>query len=443
LFAHTVGYVGRINPKEQAGFDKLERERYASTTTIGKIGLEKFYESQLHGNVGQENIETDARGRILQVLETEKPVAGANLDLFLRADLQEKAIELLAGRRGSVVALNVENGGVLTMVSAPSFDPNLFVLGISQKDYSKLIDNRDLPMFNRSIQGQYPAGSTIKPMLGLTGLQEKVITPDFTIKDPGFYQLENDERLYREWKRQGHGNKVDLYQAIVESCDIFFYDMGKNLGVDRMHPVGIPFGLGSKTNIDIPSERSGLWPSREWKRNVRGSAWYPGNSLNMSIGQGDVLTTPLQLAVMVATIARKGETLEPRLVHKIDGQEVELVTRTPYEAEEEYWQLIYKSMRDVLESQHGTAHTISRGMAFSMAGKTGTAQVVSIAQDEEYDSEALSERNRDHALFVAFAPIENPKIAISVVIENGEKSSQAAKVARDLAALYLEGLSEQ
>jgi penicillin-binding protein 2 len=442
LFAHTVGYVGSINANEQANFDKSQRERYAATSRIGKIGLEKYYEAQLHGDVGQENIETDARGRILRVLETDKPIAGADLDLFLRRDLQKKAVELLADRRGSVVAIDVQTGGVLTMVSAPSFDPNAFVLGISQKDYSKLIDNRDLPMFNRAIQGQYPAGSTVKPMLGLAGLQEQVITPDFSIKDYGYYQLENDDRLYREWKRDGHGAKVNLYQAIVESCDIFFYDMGWNLGVDRMHPAGVPFGLGHKTNIDIPSERSGLWPSREWKRNVRGLAWYPGNSLNMSIGQGDVLTTPLQLAVMTATLARKGEMLEPRLVHKINGEELELIAREPYYAEEEHWALIFKSMRDVLAAPKGTAHSISSGMTFSMAGKTGTAQVVSIAQDEEYDSEALSERNRDHALFVAFAPIEEPKIAISVVIENGEKSSQAAKVARELAELYLESVDE-
>ena len=437
LLTHTLGYVGRINEAELSRFDNDDLARYAGTDSIGKIGLEREYESILLGQPGQETIETDARGRVLRVVDEVSPKAGSDVHLFLDLDVQQKAEALMAGRRGAVVALDVASGGVLALVSTPSYDPNPFVTGISSSAYRLLNQSRDLPLFNRTIQGQYPPGSTVKPMLGLGGLKYRLISPDTKIFDPGVYQLENDERVYRDWKKGGHGGRVDLHRAIVESCDIFFYDLGFRMGVDRMHTFGDQFGMGQRSGIDIPNESTGLWPSREWKRTVRDQAWYPGNSLNMSIGQGDVLATPLQLAAMTATIARRGEYIEPRLAARIAGEATEAHIRGRVEVEPEYWSLVMESMRDVVHSARGTALVVGRGMRFEMAGKTGTAQVVGIAQDEEYDSEALAERHRDHALFVGFAPYENPQIAIAVVIENGEKSSKAGAVARDVIAEYL------
>ena len=437
LFTHVIGYVGRINEREQSAFDEEQVYQYAGTRTIGKIGIEKYYEGMLHGEVGQEKIETDARGRILRVVETDDPVAGKNLDLFLNVDVQIAAQKAMDGRRGAIVALDIQTGGVVAFLSSPSYDPNLFVTGISEKKYSVLNTSSDLPLFNRVIQGQYPPGSTVKPVLGLGGLETGIISEFTRVPDPGYYQLENDDRLFRGWKKGGHGPDVDLHQAIVESVDVFYYDLGFKMGVDRMHEYGLHFGLGAATNIDVPSERSGLWPSREWKKRVRGLDWYPGNSLNMSIGQGDVLATPIQLAAMTSTIARRGTYVEPRLVKTINGEPVPKIIRSELSAVPENWDLIFRSMRDVVHAANGTAQSIDKNLSFMMAGKTGTAQVVSIAQDGEYDSEALSERNRDHALFVGFAPYENPQIAVAVVIENGEKSSEAGEVAKMVMSEYL------
>ncbi|WP_096085414.1 penicillin-binding protein 2 [Agaribacterium haliotis] len=437
LFSHVGGYVGRIDEREQNRFDDEQKRLYAGTDSIGKIGLEKFYESVLLGSVGQEKIETNARGRALRVVDAQPPQAGSDIELFLDVDVQKAASEAMAGRRGAVVAIDVDSGGVVAMLSAPAFDPNLFVTGISSRDYRALNDNLDLPLFNRSIQAQYPPGSTLKPMLGLGGLEYGIISEFTRVPDPGWYQLENDERLYRDWKRGGHGAKVGLHQAIVESCDVFFYDLGKRMGVDKMHEFGNYFGLGQHTNIDVPSERKGLWPSRAWKKNVRGLNWYPGNSLNMSIGQGDVLATPLQLAAMTVAMANKGRFIEPRLAKSIAGESTQMTVRSTYEGKDANWAQVLKGMKDVVHSPRGTAQSLNRDLNFTMAGKTGTAQVVSIAQEEEYDSEALLERHRDHALFVGFAPAENPRIAVAVVIENGEKSSEAGAVAKAVMKSYL------
>lgn len=443
LLAHVVGYVGRVDIEELSNFTPEEQSRYSGTQSIGKIGLEKFYEAQLLGYPGEENIETNARGRVLRVLERHDPVAGHDLSLFLDVELQQAAVEALGDYKGAIVAIDVETGGVLSLVSNPGYDPNLFVTGISNKDYQQLRTSTDLPLLNRAIQGQYPPGSTVKPMLGLAGLEYNFTTAQSRIRDPGFYQLENDKRLYREWKKGGHGQSVDLYEAIVESCDVFFYDLGFRMGVDRMYAFGLHFGLGSRSNLDIPSERSGLWPSRAWKKKARGLNWYPGNSLNMSIGQGDVLTTPLQLAVMASVLANRGVLIEPRLVKQIGHIATKKVVRSIYMGKDSNWDLIVQSMVGVLHSSQGTARSIARDMSFKMAGKTGTAQVVSIAQNAEYDSEALTERNRDHALFVGFAPAKDPKIAFAVVIENGEKSSRAARISRKIAEKYLMIRAEQ
>lgn len=437
IYAHAIGYVGRINERELSNFTPEINSRYSGTQSIGKIGLERSYELDLLGEPGQEQIETDARGRVHRVLDSVDPVAGKDLELFLRSDVQLAAYDALADKRGAVVAIDVDSGGVVALVSTPGYDPNLFVTGISTVDYMALNKSKDLPLFNRTIQGQYPPGSTVKPILGLGGLETGTVSTLSSVPDPGYYQLKNDERLYREWKKGGHGAHISLKQAIVESCDIYFYDLGFRMGVDQMHSFGLHFGMGSRTAIDIPSERSGLWPSREWKRQARGVAWYPGNSLNMSIGQGDVLMTPLQLAVMTSVFANKGEFIQPRLVKTVGGIETSKVVRSSYEVDEDNWNFIAQSMRDSVHSRRGTANSVGRNMTFEIAGKTGTAQVVGIAQDAEYDSESLRERNRDHALFVAFAPVDDPKVAIAVVIENGEKSSKAAEIARRVLKQYL------
>lgn len=432
LFAHTLGYVGRINEKELSGFDEDTYQKYSGTHSIGKIGLERQYEQDLLGDVGYQNVETNARGRVLRVLDSRDPKPGKDLVLHLDAKLQGVAHAALDKRRGAVVAIDVATGGVLAAVSAPSFDANLFVTGISFKDYRRLNQSRDLPLFNRFLQGQYPPGSTVKPVVGMAGLHYNVVTPQDTIYDPGFYQLKKGDRLYRDWKRRGHGPKVDLLQAIAESCDTYFYDLGHNLGIDRMHEFGSLFGLGELSQIDIPSERRGLWPSREWKRGARGLAWYPGDSLNVAIGQGDVLATPVQLAVMVATLASRGKLFRPHFVASVGGQSIEPSLAGLVEAEDHTWDFILKAMHEVVHGVHGTAKSIAKGANFEMAGKTGTAQVVAIAQGEEYDSEALSERNRDHALFVGYAPFDDPKIAVAVILENAESSGQSAIIARQV-----------
>ncbi len=421
LFSHTVGYVGRINEKELSHFNEDDFKRYSGTRSIGKIGLEKYYERELLGQVGVEYIEANAHGRRLRTIDEEQPAAGDNLHLFLDQSIQSAAIKALGERKGALVAIEVETGGVLAMASTPSFNPNLFVTGISVKDYRALNESLDLPLFNRTIQGQYPPGSTLKPMLGLGGLESQITDVETRIPDPGFYQLENDERQYREWKKGGHGKTIGLEQAIVESCDIYFYDLAFRMGVDRMHAFGLHFGLGSKTQLDIPSERGGLWPSRPWKKKARGLDWYPGNSLNMSIGQGDVLATPLQLAVMTATLALKGEHIRPRLVKQMGNQETPIVKVGEYQGFDQNWDFIHSSMRDVVHSLRGTAASLGRKMKYEIAGKTGTAQVVGIAQGEKYDSESLAEAYRDHTLFVGFAPADKPEVALAVIVENGEK----------------------
>lgn len=423
LFAHTVGYVGRINEKELSRFTEEDFKRYSGTHSIGKIGIEKFYEKDLLGDVGVEYIEANAHGRRLRLIDEEQPEAGKDLHLFLDTEIQRAALKALGNRRGSLVAIEVKTGGVLAMVSTPSFNPNLFVTGISVKDYRALNQSADLPLFNRSIQGQYPPGSTLKPMLGLGALEKQIVDFETKITDPGYYQLENDERFYREWKKGGHGSYVNLHKAIVESCDIYFYDLSFRMGVDRMHEFGLHFGLGSRLGLDLPSERSGLWPSRPWKKRVRGRAWYPGNSLNMSIGQGDVLTTPLQLAVMTSTLASKGKRLKPRMVAKMGDVETPLVKEESYQGYDQNWDFIHVAMKDVVHGRKGTAGRLGRQLRYKIAGKTGTAQVVGIKQGEDYDSAALAERNRDHTLFIGFAPADNPEIALAVIIENGEKHS--------------------
>lgn len=437
LFAHSVGYVGKINDREWSRFDEDEVKRYQGVHIIGKIGLEKSYEDVLFGEIGYRNVEVNARMRVLRTLEQQNPIQGKDLQLHIDSHLQQIAVNALGGYRGSVVAIDVETGGVLAIVSTPSYDPNLFVTGISYKNYDALRNSLDIPLFDRALQGRYPPASTIKPMMGLGGLSENVISRSYKIFDPGFYQLEGEERLWRDWKRTGHGI-VDVHKAIVQSSDTFFYGLAFRMGIDRIHDFGAQFGLGQKTGIDLPNERRGLWPSREWKLQTQRLPWFPGDSLNVGIGQGFALATPLQMATMVATIANRGKHMQPQVVKSINGEILPPKVINQVEVADRYWDHIFKAMKDVMHASNGTARRAGSKSSYLMAGKTGTAQVVGIKQGEEYDSEALKERNRDHALFVGFAPFDNPKIAVAVIVENGESGSgTAAPIARKMFDAHL------
>ena len=441
LFTHVVGYVGRINDRESKIINPIN---YSGTDSIGKIGIEKFYEESLLGEVGSDHVETNARGRVMRVIDHVSPVAGNDLTLHLDSRLQQVAYEAFSGERGSLVAIEIETGGVLAMVSAPSYDANPFVSGISQKAYDALLNSEDKPMFNRSIRGQYPPGSTIKPLFGLIGLQSQSITTDTKIEDPGYFLMEGIERPWRDHnsERGGHGKGVDLAKAIIESCDVFFYKMGVKIGIDTLATSSEAFGLGKKTNIDLPGERSGIMPSRIWKKNARGASWFDGDTINVSIGQGFMLTTPLQLAVMTARIASRGDLIQPQIVKSINGVENPTIKVTESsKISDKHWNYIHESMRDVVHSNRGTARGINKDLTYNIAGKTGTSQVISINANDEYDRSKISKRQWDHALFVAFAPAENPKIAVALIVENGEHgSSAAAPIARTVIDTYIKSV---
>jgi penicillin-binding protein 2 len=438
---HALGYVGRIDLKDLV---KLDETNYAGTSHIGKLGLEKYYEDQLHGEVGYQRVEVNASGRTLRVLDEQAPKAGKNLHLTIDSSLQQLAEYLFTGQKGSMVAIDPRNGEILALVSMPSFDPNLFVNGISIANYSALRDSPKRPLFNRAITGQYPPGSTTKPFFGLAGLESNVIGPGHKVFCGGYYQLPNDERKYRDWKKWGHGN-MTLEGAITQSCDVFFYDLAYNLGIDRMSEFMKQFGFGSRTGIDSTSERPGLMPSREWKRNARGMPWFPGETLITGIGQGALLVTPLQLSSSTGALAMQGKLYKPHLVKSIENpvdqtdQPVEVVLSSEYKLKKKLnWDHVVRGMTNVIHNVRGTAHRIARGLQYKIAGKTGTAQVFGIAQDEEYEEENVTKKLRDHALFMAFAPVEDPRIAVSVVVENGgHGSSVAAPIARKIMDAYL------
>ncbi|MDX1634762.1 MAG: penicillin-binding protein 2 [Marinobacter sp.] len=445
MTAHALGYVGRINREELQRIDPID---YAGTNYIGKSGIERFYEDLLHGSVGYQHVETNARGRTLRVLEQEHPVPGEDIRLHLDIRLQKLAFKLLEGRRGAVVAIEPETGGVLALASVPGFDANLFVTGIGVEAYRELNESLDKPLFNRALRGQYPPGSTIKPMLGIAGLDSNTTTRERRIWDPGYFQLSTGGRRYRDWKRGGHG-WVDLRESISQSCDIYFYDMGVKMGVDTMHKYMAQFGFGEETSLDISGALPGLLPSRHWKRAVRNEAWYPGDSVNMSIGQGFNLATPLQLATATAVMANRGRWAQARLLNEVLGDKPadmalpasnhpDIVLSDPSD-----WEFVIKGMEDVMHGERGTARAVGRGASYRMAGKTGTAQVFSLAEDEEYEEEEVQERLRDHALFVGFAPVENPEIAVAVIVENGGSGSgTAAPLARAMFDAWLVGFPE-
>jgi penicillin-binding protein 2 len=445
LGAHVVGYVGRINENE---LQQIDTSNYEGTDHIGKTGVEKFYESVLHGLVGHQEVETNAQGRIVRVLKKTMPVPGQNLYLNIDARLQQVATDAFGDRKGALVAINPSNGAVLAMVNMPSFDPNLFVNGIDPETYSALTNSPDRPLFNRAIRGQYPPGSTAKPFLGLAGLEYGVTDAEDHTYCPGWFRLDGVKHKYRDWKKTGHG-MVDLDKAIVQSCDVYFYNLASHLGIDKMAEYLGSFGFGRKTGIDINGELSGLMPSREWKRAKRGQPWYPGETVITGIGQGYLLVTPLQLANVTATLANGGSRMLPKVVYGLQdpaSNKVEpigsTVAGTVEISDAKHWESVVTAMHRVVHSLRGTARRISHGIKYQVAGKTGTAQVFGVKQDEEYDADSVDKKLRDHALFIAFAPVENPRISVAVIVENGgHGGSAAAPIARKVMDAYL--LSEQ
>jgi penicillin-binding protein 2 len=447
IAAHAIGYVGAITTDD---LTRLPVAEYVGTAHTGKSGVEFRNETLLHGNAGHQQVVTNARGRqvptdprdLTQTLAPRVPgEPGDNIHLTLDLDLQTVAFRALQGMRGSVVAIDPQNGEVLALVSAPGFDPNLFAIGMSAAEFNALQYDLDRPLFNRALRGSYPPGSTIKPMLSLAALETGATNLTRRNFCPGYYSLPGSSHRYRDWKPQGHGS-VDLHDAIEQSCDVYFYNISRDIGIDRMHFYLNQFGLGRPTGIDLAGEREGLLPSREWKRGAfrerADQVWFPGETVIASIGQGYMLATPLQLANAIAAMATRGRRFEPYIVaateNAITGERTHTEARPvePVKIDNEfYWESVVEAMHDVMQGPAGTARAVGRGATYTMAGKSGTAQVFTVAQDEEYDAESVAERLRDHALFVAFAPLEEPRIAVAVVVENGASGSRvAAPIAR-------------
>lgn len=425
LTAHSLGYVGRLSINE---LQAIEESRYAGTETIGKSGVEKAYEDALLGQVGVERVETSARGQIMRSVDRDDPVPGADIPLHLDIGLTAKLYEALGDRRGAIVAMDPQTGGILGLASAPTYDANAFIGGISQAEYAALQVNQDTPLFNRALRGQYPPGSTIKPMLGLVGLHYGAVTWEKEISDRGFFQLSGDDHKYRDWKKWGHG-RVNIEKAVIESCDTYFYEMAVRLGVDQMSEGMRWFGFGRRQGRDIQGDLPGILPSREWKRQARNQSWYLGETVISGIGQGFWVTTPLQLAAATTAMARRGNFIEP---HFSVLEDVDAGAPIPL-GDSMDWARMIDAMEDVLHGERGTARGAARGLNYRIAGKTGTVQVIGIAQEEEYDANEVDERLRDHALFVGFAPADSPSIVLALVIENGGSGgTTAAPVARQV-----------
>ena len=429
LFSHVLGYVGRINEAEQAVIDE---QVYKGTLQIGKTGVERYYEATLHGQVGHQRIETNVQGRTVRELAFQPSVPGAALHLYLDIELQKMAAEALADHKGSIIALDPNTGGILAMVSKPDFDPNLFVSGISRQDYARLSKSEDRPLFDRSIRGRYPPGSTLKPFVALAGLETNSISENKTTYCPGWYSLPGQEHRYRCWKEHGHGH-MDLTQSIAQSCDVYYYDLASGLGIDPMHDFLSQFSFGQQTGIDLPNEASGLSPSSQWKKEIRGQIWYPGETVIAGIGQGFNQTTPLQLAYATSLLAKKGLGFKPRIVQGVKAAEqkewsfLAMKKNGPIDLNNKTnWDKVIQAMVEVTAGESGTARKVAVGLPFEVAGKTGTAQVFGIKQDEKYNVEELDKRLHDHALFITFAPADKPEIVVAVVVENGGSGSKAA-----------------
>ncbi|WP_114326592.1 penicillin-binding protein 2 [Candidatus Colwellia aromaticivorans] len=452
LTTHNLGYVARINRKDA---NKLKQqgkfENYAATHGIGKLGIEKYYEELLHGTIGHQEVEINNQGRIIRTLNYTPPVQGKDLTLTLDIELQMIAKRALSGKRGAVVAMNPRTGGILAMYSNPSYDGNLFVHGISSKNYKKLLNSKDLPLINRAVQG-YPPASTVKPFLALTGLEEQVITASTKIWDPGWYQLEGLPNKYRDWKKWGHG-WVNLTKAIEQSCNIYFFDLAFKLGITKISTMMERFGFGDYTGIDIHEESRAIMPSVAWKRDRYNKSWYTGETLSVGIGQSYWTVTPLQLTQAITTLVNHGERKVPHFLKatKEIAKDEEGVSQSTLEEviyeeqaplvlkQEKHWDLVLEAMHNTVQKFGATAHAPFKGAKYDAAGKTGSAQVARIKQNEKYDAGTTQENKRDNAMFIAFAPYKNPEIVVAVAIENvakGGGGTNAGPVARQIMDQY-------
>ena len=451
---HALGYVGAVDVSD---LQRLDPAAYVATAHTGKTGIEHKFEKNLHGNPGYQQVVTNARGRQVppdsrelsaSLEERVSPLPGDNLHLSIDLDLQLLATEALRGWRGSVVAIDPGNGEILALVSAPAFDPNIFASGMSTDDFSALQSDPGQPLFNRAVRGAYPPGSTIKPMLSMAALETGATNLTRRNFCRGYYTLPNSTHRYRDWKPEGHG-EMDLHDAIAQSCDVYFYEISTTLGIDQMHKYLDQFGLGQYTGIDMVGEHRGLVPSREWKksafRNRADQTWYHGETVIASIGQGFMLATPLQLANATAAMATRGKRFQPHIVaateNALSGAREMVAPKALGEVDiqnEFYWESVVSAMHDVMQSDTGTARAAGLGASYEMAGKSGTVQVFSVGQEESYEEEEIEEHLRDHALFISFAPIDEPKIAVAVIVENGSSGSRTAEpIARAIMDRYL------
>lgn len=430
IMSHVIGYVSKINAEEYASKDS---QIYAADDYIGKLGIEKHYETELHGLPGKLKLETNAQGRMLAQTIAQAPVNGQQLKLTIDLQLQQAGYEAFGEETGSAIVVNPNNGEILAMVSKPGFNSNLFINGISHKDYRQLINAPQKPLFNRSIKGRYEPGSTIKPYIALAGLYHQVITPEFIMLSKGFYQLPNQKRRYHDWKRGGHG-KVNVVDALAQSVNVFFYDLSFKLGIDRIEQFLKPFKFGQLTGVDIAGEKKGILPSRTWKQKNRGKIWFPGETVITGIGQGYFVVTPVQMAQALSILASKGKIYPLHLVQKTVTPQ-----NLPAEIQAIDWQTVHQGMSDVVNHKKGTAYAL-RSESYNFAGKTGTSQVFGKNQQEIYKkNQELPKHLRNHALFIAFAPVEQPAIAVVVIAEHGVSGSKtAAPIARKIIDAYMQ-----
>jgi penicillin-binding protein 2 len=443
--AHMIGYIGRINDKDLGKLAEQDAlSNYKGTDHIGKSGIEQYYESALHGTTGFQQVEIDADGKAVRVLSSVAPISGSNLVLSADSKLQEIAETAFGERRGALVAIKPSTGEVLAFVSMPTFDSNLFVDGIDVENWKLLNDSLDKPLINRPLRGVYPPGSTFKPFAALAGLENGKRKPPFSISDAGFFTLPNSSHRYRDWKPGGHGN-VDMRRAITISCDTFFYGLAMELGIERLAGFVRHFGFGQKSGIDIAGEVGGLLPTPEWKQRRYKQPWYMGETVIAGIGQGYTLVTPMQLAQATAVLANKGVAMRPRLVAAIADAKTGISTPTQAVINEKITldannlDIVNLGMVDVT-LPGGTAASVGANAGYSIAAKTGTAQVIGIKQNEKYNANLINERHRDHALFIAYAPAQDPKIAVAVIVENGgHGGSSAGPIARKVMDYYLLG----
>ncbi|MFT4940176.1 MAG: penicillin-binding protein 2 [Paraglaciecola sp.] len=435
---HVLGYVARINKKDVQKLSEAGLEaNYAATHYIGKLGVEKYHEKLLHGQVGYQEVEVNNQGRIIRTLNFSPPTPGQDLVLNIDVMLQLEAQQAFNGMKGSVVALDPTNGGVLVLYSSPSYDPNLFVHGISSKNYNRLLNSKDRPLINRATQGQYPPASTIKPLMALAGLEEGVIDSDTRVYDNGTYQLKNVEHVWRDSNRWGHG-WVDVTQSIEKSCDVFFYNLAFRLGIDRISNSMNEFGFGNYTGVDLHEESDGNMPSRGWKRARYNEPWYIGDTISVGIGQSYWTATPIQLSHSLTTLVNKGKRYIPQILRgTMENNQTALGSvkeRRPISiTKESNWDIVLDAMYGTVNRDDGTAQKAFRNARYLSAGKTGTAQLVSIAQDAKYDAETLAKNLHDNAMYVGFAPYDKPQITVAVALENaGFGGAEAAPIARKM-----------